>query len=123
MHAAPLLPFHVAVPTHDLAASRQFYGGLLGCAEGRSAATWIDWNLAGHQIVTHFASASYRGNDYFNNVDADMVPVPHYGICLTVPLFLDLAERLKAARVSFIVEPHLRFPGQPGEQWTMFLKE
>ena len=118
-----LAPFHIAVPTHDLAASRAFYGGLLGCAEGRSAATWIDWSLCGHQLVTHFASASYRGADHFNGVDADMVPVPHFGVCLTVPHFHDLAARMTAAKVAFVVAPLLRFAGQPGEQWTMFFKD
>ena len=115
-----LAPFHIAVPTHDLALARDFYGGLLGCAEGRSSATWIDWSLCGHQLVTHFASASYRGADHFNGVDEDMVPVPHFGVCLTVPHFHDLAARMAAAKVAFIVAPHLRFAGQPGEQWTMF---
>ena len=122
---AALAPFHIAVPTHDLAASRAFYGGLLGCAEGRSAATWVDWSLSGHQRVTHFAGAGYRGADHFNGVDADMVPVPHFGVCLTVPHFHDLAARLAAASppVPFVVPPHRRFAGQPGEQWTMFFKD
>jgi extradiol dioxygenase family protein len=94
-----------------VSAAREFYGKLLRCEEGRSAKTWIDWNFGGHQLVTHFASASYRAVDYFNDVDADMVPVPHFGICLTVPQFQELSALAIAAKVKFVVEPHLRFPG------------
>ena len=108
--------------THSVAA-RDFYGGVLQCEEGRSAPTWVDWNLGGHQLVTHFASSSYRGIDYFNPVDKDMVPIPHFGICLQVAQFHDLAKRLEKANIKFIVEPHLRFQGKPGEQWTMFFKD
>jgi extradiol dioxygenase family protein len=121
--SAALQPFHIAVPVHDLAAARAFYGTVLGCDEGRSSKTWIDWNFGGHQLVTHFASASYRGADHFNDVDEDMVPVPHFGICLGAPQFHEVAARLKAARVTFLVEPHVRFAGKPGEQWTMFCKD
>jgi extradiol dioxygenase family protein len=121
--SAALQPFHIAVPVHDLAAARAFYGTVLGCDEGRSSKTWIDWNFGGHQLVTHFASASYRGLDHFNDVDEDMVPVPHFGICLGVTQFHEVAARLKAARVTFLVEPHVRFAGKPGEQWTMFCKD
>lgn len=116
-------PFHLAFPVHDLDAARAFYRDLLGCQEGRSSKTWIDYNLGGAQIVCHFAGADYRARDYFNGVDIDMVPVPHFGLCLTVPDFAALAERVKAAGVKFIVEPHVRFPGAPGEQWTMFFKD
>jgi extradiol dioxygenase family protein len=112
-------PFHLAFPVHDLDAARAFYGGLLGCDEGRSSKTWIDFNLGGGQIVCHFASAAYRGTDFFNGVDKDMVPVPHFGLCLSEADFHALAARVKAAGVPFIVEPHVRFPGAPGEQWTM----
>lgn len=174
-------------------AARQFYGGLLGCEEGRSSKTWIDWNFWGHQIVTHwagndvrsrgvdvtaatgalrprlecplayrpvprlrlqawrqapavaahetvrvsrpgrtrsnppahpsFAVAQYKGLKIFNSVDHDMVPVPHFGCCMTVDDFQALAAKLKAANVKFIVEPHLRFVGKPGEQWTMFFED
>ena len=120
---APILPFHHAFPVHSLAEARAFYKGLLGCEEGRSSKTWIDYNFWGHQIVCHWAGDDYRARDYFNSVDIDMVPVPHFGVCLTVPQFHALADKLKAAKVRFVVEPHLRFPGAPGEQWTMFFKD
>ena len=120
---APVAPFHHAFPVHDLDASRAFYGGVLGCEEGRSSRTWIDFSLFGHQIVCHFASKAYRCVDYFNTVDADAVPVPHFGAVLSVAQFHALAARAEAAGVHFIVAPHLRFAGQPGEQWTMFFKD
>ena len=123
LHFPSMQPFHIAVPVHDLSAARAFYGELLGCAEGRSSKTWIDWNLGGHQLVTHFASTTYRALDYVNEVDTDMVPVPHFGICLSTPQFHAIADKLVRAGVKFIVEPHLRFPGKPGEQWTMFFKD
>ena len=119
----PILPFHHAFPVHNLDQARAFYRDLLGCEEGRSSKTWIDYNFWGHQIVCHWAGNDYRCKDYFNSVDIDMVPVPHFGVCLTVPQFEALAARLKAHQVRFVVEPHLRFPGEPGEQWTMFFKD
>ena len=120
---APVLPFHHAFPVHNLDLARAFYRDLLGCEEGRSSKTWIDYNFWGHQIVCHWAGDGYRCQDHFNSVDIDMVPVPHFGVCLTVPQFEALAARLKAQQVRFVVEPHLRFPGEPGEQWTMFFKD
>jgi extradiol dioxygenase family protein len=121
--AAPLQPFHIAFPVHDLDAARGFYAGVLRCEEGRSSKTWIDYSLFGHQIVCHWVGKTYRAPDFFNDVDADSVPVPHFGVCLTVPQFHALRERLTAAGVTFIVAPHLRFEGKPGEQWTMFFKD
>eukprot|EP00455_Lapot_gusevi_P027567 TRINITY_DN2922_c0_g3_i3.p1 TRINITY_DN2922_c0_g3~~TRINITY_DN2922_c0_g3_i3.p1 ORF type:complete len:166 (+),score=34.59 TRINITY_DN2922_c0_g3_i3:96-593(+) len=118
-----LAPFHHAFPVHCLKASREFYGGVLGLEEGRSSDKWIDYNLFGHQIVCHLVNSDYRCKDYFNPVDADDVPVPHFGVCLTVPDFHALAERLKAKGVKFIVQPHIRFEGKAGEQWTMFFKD
>lgn len=100
-----------------------FYGKLLGLEEGRSSTKWIDYSLFGHQIVCHLVGPSYKGIDYFNPVDSDDVPVPHFGVCLTVPDFHALAAKLKAANVKFVIEPHIRFTGQPGEQWTMFFKD
>ena len=120
---AALQPFHHAVPVHSLAAARAFYNVLLGCEEGRSSATWIDYNFWGHQFVCHWVGDDYRARDYFNNVDADAVPVPHFGVCLDVPGFHALAGRLRAQGVKFVVEPHLRFEGKPGAQWTMFFKD
>jgi extradiol dioxygenase family protein len=112
-----LRPFHIAFPVDDLAAARRFYGGLLGCREGRSAASWVDFDLYGHQIVTHLAPATAR---HSNPVDGDDVPVPHFGVVLTLPDWQALADRLTAAGVDFVVQPHIRFKGEVGEQATMF---
>ena len=122
-HPAPGTPFHYAFPVHDLELAKDFYGRVLGCEEGRSSAKWQDYSLHGHQIVAHWAGSDYRCVDYYNPVDGDEVPVPHTGLCLTVDQFNDLAERVKAAGVEFIIEPHLRFQGMPGEQYTMFFKD
>jgi extradiol dioxygenase family protein len=115
----PLPRFHLAVPVDALEPARIFYGDVLGCAQGRSADTWIDWNLRGHQFVTHLAPG--RREVVHNPVDGHDVPVPHFGLLLTGPEFHDLAGRLRAADVRFVIEPYLRFAGLPGEQWTMFL--
>jgi hypothetical protein len=116
----PSIPrFHLAVPVDDLAAARHFYGEVLGLAQGRSADTWIDWNLHGHQFVTHLAAG--RAERVHNSVDGHDVPVPHFGLLLQVAQFHELADRLRAAGTEFVIEPYLRFEGQAGEQWTMFL--
>ncbi|WIX90161.1 VOC family protein [Amycolatopsis sp. DG1A-15b] len=116
----PSIPrFHLAMPVDDLAAARRFYGEVLGLAQGRSADTWIDWNLHGHQFVTHLAPAGPQR--VHNPVDGHDVPVPHFGLILTVPQFQALADRLRAAGTEFVIEPYVRFAGQAGEQWTMFL--
>ena len=113
-------PFHLAIPVDDLAAAQQFYGDLFGCEQGRSDTDWIDWNFFGHQLVTHkVASMPARLNP--NEVDAQAVPVPHFGVVLTMAQWQQLAARLEAAGQRFIIEPYLRFKGQPGEQATMFL--
>jgi len=111
--------FHLAFPVHDLNAARSFYGGLLGCDEGRSSDRWIDFNLYGHQIVAHLANnaAPVRTS---NHVDADDVPVPHFGIVLPMDEWRELSERLKKAGVQFVIEPKIRFAGEVGEQATMF---
>ena len=111
--------FHLAVPVDDLVAARRFYGQVLGLAEGRTAGTWVDWNLHGHQLVTHLAAG--RTRQVHNPVDGDDVPVPHFGLIVTVDEFHELAERLRAADSEFVIEPHVRFAGEVGEQWTMFL--
>lgn len=111
--------FHLAVPVDDLDAARTFYGDVIGCEQGRSSPSWVDWNLRGHQFVTHLAPGQQRAVS--NPVDGHDVPVPHFGLILTVGEFHDLAERLKAAGTPFVIEPYLRFAGEPGEQWTMFL--
>ena len=115
-------PFHLAFPVHDLAAARAFYGGVLGCAEGRSDTDWVDFDLFGHQIVAH-RSPTARAADHTNPVDGHDVPVPHFGVVLTMPQWELLAERVRAADIPFGIEPHIRFRGQPGEQATMFFRD
>ena len=117
-----LRPFHLAFPVHDLAAARLFYGDLLGCAEGRSSDHWIDFDLYGHQIVAHLNPAM-TPRPIHNAVDGHDVPVPHFGIVLTMPQWEDLAQRLKDAGVKFGIEPYVRFKGQVGEQATMFFTD
>eukprot|EP01104_Vermistella_antarctica_P005020 TRINITY_DN15429_c0_g1_i1.p1 TRINITY_DN15429_c0_g1~~TRINITY_DN15429_c0_g1_i1.p1 ORF type:complete len:356 (+),score=62.19 TRINITY_DN15429_c0_g1_i1:74-1069(+) len=119
----PLPPFHHAFPVHDLDAARAFYGEVLGLEEGRSCDKWIDYNMYGHQIVCHAVGEAYRGVDHFNPVDGDEVPVPHFGLCLSAAAFHALSQRLKDHSITFIIEPHVRFVGTPGEQHTMFLKD
>lgn len=111
--------FHLAFPVRDLAEARTFYGGLLGCPEGRSSDEWVDFDFRGHQIVAHLSPAEL-GHTETNRVDGEAVPVRHFGVILTLPDWQALAERLKAASVRFIIEPQIRFKGQPGEQATMF---
>jgi extradiol dioxygenase family protein len=113
--------FHLAMPVDDLDAARTFYGELIGCEQGRSSESWVDWNLRGHQFVTHLAPA--RQQAVHNPVDGHDVPVPHFGLILTVAEFHELADRLRAAGTTFVIEPYLRFEGEPGEQWTMFLHD
>lgn len=120
----PLTPFHIAVQVRDIAEARDFYQGVLGCAEGRSAAHWVDFDLYGHQFVCHLNPALGRNGriaSHFNPVDGDSVPVPHCGVVLEMPAWEALAERLRRHRVEFVIEPHVRFRGAPGEQATMFL--
>ena len=117
-----LRPFHLAFPVHDLSAARAFYGELLGCAEGRSSDQWIDFDLYGHQIVAHLDAAMVP-RPIHNAVDGRQVPVPHFGIVLTMPQWEDLATRLEAAGVQFGIEPYVRFKGQVGEQATMFFTD
>ena len=114
-----LRPFHLAFPVHDLAAARTFYGGTLGCPKGRSSDSWIDFDLFGHQIVAHL-DPSAKAVAVANPVDGHDVPVPHFGVVLTMDAWQALADRVKAAGIAFGIEPHIRFVGQPGEQATMF---
>jgi hypothetical protein len=114
-----LPPFHLAFPVHDIDAARHFYGGLLGCPEGRSAPEWIDFDFFGHQIVAHF-SPDARPKAHTNPVDGHDVPVPHFGAVLGMASWEVLAEKLKMAGVEFVIEPTVRFRGEPGEQATMF---
>ena len=116
----PLTPFHIAFPVRDLNAARDFYGGLLGCPEGRSSAQWIDFDLFGHQIVAHLKPSSAQDRQHHNPVDGHDVPVPHFGVVLSMEDWEALAARLKAAQVRFVIEPYIRFKGEVGEQATMF---
>jgi extradiol dioxygenase family protein len=111
--------FHLAFPVDDLAAARRFYGETLGCPEGRSADHWVDFDLFGHQIVAHLVHE--RSTRATNPVDGDDVPVPHFGLLLRPDEWRRLADRLQAAEVEFVIEPHTRFAGEPGEQSTMFV--
>jgi extradiol dioxygenase family protein len=120
-----LRPFHLAFPVDDLAAARAFYCGVLGCREGRSSDEWIDFDFYGHQIVAHLApdGGASGGDRGSNPVDGHQVPVPHFGVVLTMEDWQELADRLRAAGTAFVIEPMIRFKGQPGEQATMFLRD
>jgi extradiol dioxygenase family protein len=111
-------PFHLAFPVTDLSSARKFYGTLLGCAEGRSSDKWIDFDLYGHQIVAHLAPPEDVAAT--STVDGKAVPVRHFGIVLPWSEWQTLAERLREAKTTFIIEPRLRFAGEIGEQATMF---
>lgn len=117
--------FHLAIPVDDLDAARTFYGEVLGCPRGRSAERWTDFDLYGHQLVVHLVAdeADGGGDEAIrgtNPVDGDDVPVPHFGVLLTPPDWQALADRLRAAGIEFVIEPHTRFAGEVGEQSTMF---
>jgi len=114
-----LTPFHIAFPVDDLAAARAFYGGTLGCEEGRSSAQWIDFNLFGHQIVAHLKPGPAT-KQHHNPVDGHDVPVPHFGVVLPMDAWQALAAKLRNAGIAFIIEPYIRFKGEVGEQATMF---
>ena len=116
-----LRPFHLAFPVDDLAAARAFYGGKMGCPEGRCSDEWIDFDFYGHQIVAHLSPGS--GDRAANPVDGHDVPVPHFGIVLEMAQWQELADRLVAAGTKFEIEPTVRFKGQPGEQATMFFRD
>ena len=112
-------PFHLAFPVHDIALARQFYGALLGCPEGRSSADWVDFDFFGHQIVAHLAPDEC-GNTQTSAVDGHNVPVRHFGAVLNMTQWQAMADKLTAAGTHFVIEPHIRFKGEPGEQATMF---
>jgi uncharacterized protein len=120
---APLTPFHIAVQVRDIDEARHFYKDILGCAEGRSAAQWVDFNLYGHQFVCHLNPAlgsAGRLTSHFNPVDGQGVPVPHCGVVLRPAQWGELAQRLRRHGVEFVIEPYTRFEGRTGEQSTMF---
>ena len=114
-------PFHLAFPVHDLEEARGFYGGVLGCPEGRSSDEWIDFDFFGHQIVAHLAPDT--GDRASNSVDGHDVPVPHFGAVLSMEQWQFLADRLKDADTKFVISPTIRFAGKPGEQATMFFRD
>lgn len=118
-----IAPFHIAFPVDDLDAARHFYGTILGCPEGRSDADWIDFNLYGHQIVAHRVDRRPAAVAGLNPVDGHAVPVPHFGVVLPPAQWRALADRLRAEGVAFVIEPHTRFAGAPGEQSTMFFHD
>jgi len=113
-------PFHLAFPVAELSSTREFYGRILGCAEGRSSERWIDFDLFGHQIVAHCVGDNARRDAPTNGVDGDAVPVPHFGVVLEWAQWEALAARLREAQVEFVIEPRVRFEGEVGEQATMF---
>jgi extradiol dioxygenase family protein len=118
-----LSPFHLAIQVRDIGEAREFYGGLIGCAEGRSSAHWVDFNLYGHQLVCHLdpgLGKHGRIDSHYNPVDGDQVPVPHFGIVLPLNAWQELAARLTASGTAFVVQPHVRFMGEAGEQATFF---
>jgi uncharacterized protein len=117
---------HLAIPVDDLTRAREFYGGVLGLREGRSCDHWVDWDLRGHQLVTHLVSDA--GTDALartgsSRVDGHEVPVPHFGLLLSIEEFHALADQLRAADTNFVVEPYRRYQDEPAEQWTMFLRD
>lgn len=118
-----LTPFHVAIPVRDIAEARHFYGQLLGLPEGRSADTWIDFNLFGHQLVVHLdpkLGPTGKVAKHFNPVDGQGVPIPHFGVIMEISDWHQLSEHVKTFVTEFIIEPYIRFKGLPGEQCTMF---
>jgi extradiol dioxygenase family protein len=118
-----LRPFHLALPVHDLDAARAFYGEVMGCPEGRSSSTWIDFDFYGHQLVAHLTPVQEHTESDSNRVEGHAVPVPHFGIVLTMQDWQRLACRLAAAGTAFDVQPHVRFKGEPGQQATMFFRD
>ena len=115
-------PFHLAIQVHDLNEAREFYGTVLGCSEGRSSVTWIDFNPYGYQLVCHL-NTDMDLQTHSNPVDEHDVPVPHFGVVLNMDDWKELAQRLKDQKVNFIIETYIRFKGQSGEQGTMFFSD
>lgn len=119
-----LRPFHLAIPVDDLDRARSFYGGLLGCSEGRSAGQWVDFDFHGHQLVCHLDDHPEKNTAELHNfVDGHGVPVPHFGLVLDMEAWENMRDRLQSADTEFVIEPTLRFKGQPGEQATMFFRD
>jgi extradiol dioxygenase family protein len=119
--STPRSLFHFAFNVTDLDAARRFYGGVLGCTEGRSTETWVDFDFFGHQISLHLGTPFPTANT--GHVGHVLVPMPHFGLILEQPAWQAMADRLSAAGTDFVLAPQLRFAGQPGEQWTMFFRD
>ncbi|RMA82470.1 VOC family protein [Umboniibacter marinipuniceus] len=117
-----LSPFHLAVTVNSLADARSFYGGLLGCSEGRSSERWVDFNFFGHQFVVHL-DENKRPAEASNLVDGHGIPVPHFGVVLAMEAWHELHQSLEREGVEFVVAPHIRFPGGAGEQGTLFIRD
>lgn len=115
-----LRPFHLAVPVHDIAAARRFYGDLMGFEEGRSSDHWVDYNFYGHQFVVHLDANMKSYDPVSNPVDGKDVPIPHFGVVLSMEDWEALAKRLSSEGIPFVIEPYVRFKGEAGEQATMF---
>ena len=113
-------PFHLAIPVGDIDAAREFYGEVMGFGQGRSDTRWTDWNVEGHQVVTHMVDDYTAPVAGHNVVDGHQVPVPHFGLVLSPERFQELAARMTERGTEFVIEPYVRFQGEPGEQWTMF---
>jgi extradiol dioxygenase family protein len=113
--------FHLAYNVRDLDEARRFYSWLLGCREGRSAPTWVDFDFFGHQLSLHLGEPFATADT--GQVGAHCVPMPHLGVILELADWQALAQRLQSAGLRFVIEPSLRFAGQPGEQWTMFFRD
>ncbi|MEO9020589.1 MAG: VOC family protein [Ginsengibacter sp.] len=116
-----LQPFHLAIPVKELKETRRFYNTVLNCEEGRSSERWVDLNFYGHQLVLHIAEQKEEAHS--NPVDGHDVPVPHFGVVLTMNDWNELADRLKKQKIDFVIEPYIRFKGEVGEQATMFFKD
>jgi hypothetical protein len=117
-----LRPFHLAIPVNDLKAAEHFYAEILGCQRGRSSEHWIDWNFYGHQLVTHLVD-TMPSKPGPNLVDNKAVPVPHFGVVLSMRSWQALADKLQQQNMDFVIEPYVRFKGEPGEQATMFFHD
>lgn len=117
--AEPIAPFHLAFPVSDMQETLAFYRDVLGCETGRRSDRWIDFNFWGHQLVAHL-SPEEAGKSSTNEVDGHAVPAKHFGLILEWEEWERLAERLREADLDFVIEPYVRFKGEPGEQATMF---
>jgi extradiol dioxygenase family protein len=117
-----LSPFHLAIPVKEITETRSFYRDILGCKEGRSSDHWVDFDFFGHQLVIHIKDVK-KNIKVENKVDGKDVPIPHFGVVLEWNQFHSFSKKLKEKNIEFLIEPYIRFEGQPGEQATMFFKD